>query len=209
MDGETSISPNVFYAMLRRTMPESLPFGVLPWESCVHLGVFVHRVRDLIPGLYLLVRDPQSLEQLRRAVRQDAVWETPQGCPPDLPFFLLREGDARPAARQLSCGQDIAADGCFSVAMLADFEQPLRMHGAWFYPRLYWECGMVGQVLYLEAEAAGIRGTGIGCFFDDSVHALFGLQDATFQSLYHFTVGGPEEDSRLTTLPPYPLSDEP
>jgi hypothetical protein len=62
---------------------------------------------------------------------------------------------------------------------------------------------MIGQVLYLEAEAAGIRGTGIGCFFDDGMHNLLGLRDRALQSLYHFTVGGPLEDKRLTTLPAY------
>ena len=63
---------------------------------------------------------------------------------------------------------------------------------------------MIGQVLYLEAEAAGIRSTGIGCFFDNPVHDLFGFKGRKYQSFYHFTVGGPIEDTRLTTLPPYP-----
>ena len=107
------------------------------------------------------------------------------------------------AARRISCGQDIAADGCFSLGMIAEFERPLAEHGAWMYPRLFWECGMIGQVLYLEAEAAGLRGTGIGCFFDDAMHALLGLNDTRYQSLYHFTAGGPEEDRRLSTLPAY------
>ena len=49
---------------------------------------------------------------------------------------------------------------------------------------------MLGQVLYLEAEAAGVRSTGIGCFFDDEMHALLGIHDYSWQSLYHFTVGG-------------------
>ena len=62
---------------------------------------------------------------------------------------------------------------------------------------------MIGQVLYLEAEAQGVRGTGIGCFFDDPVHEVIGLKDNTWQSLYHFTIGHPVEDPRLTTLPPY------
>ena len=48
-----------------------------------------------------------------------------------------------------------------------------------------------------------MRGTGIGCYFDDPVHQVFGVQDLEFQSLYHFTVGGPVDDPRLTTLPPY------
>jgi hypothetical protein len=43
----------------------------------------------------------------------------------------------------------------------------------------------------------------MGCYFDDVVHELLGLADGRFQDLYHFTVGGPVEDRRLTTLPPY------
>ena len=57
--------------------------------------------------------------------------------------------------------------------------------------------------MYLEAEAAGVRATGIGCFFDDPVHSVFGLEDLAFQSLYHFAVGRPVDDPRLTTLAPY------
>ena len=63
---------------------------------------------------------------------------------------------------------------------------------------------MIGQVLYLEAEAAGLRGTGIGCFFDDAMHEVLGLKGDEFQDLYHFTVGGPITDTRITTLPAYP-----
>ena len=36
---------------------------------------------------------------------------------------------------------------------------------------------MIGQVLYLEAEAVGVRTTGIGCFFDDPVHQAMGFGD--------------------------------
>lgn len=50
---------------------------------------------------------------------------------------------------------------------------------------------MLGQILYLEAEAAGVHGTGIGWFFDDAVHGVLGLNDLRWQSLYHFTVGEP------------------
>ena len=62
---------------------------------------------------------------------------------------------------------------------------------------------MLGQVLYLEAEANGLRGTGIGCYFDDACHQLFGLAGDRFQSLYHFAVGIPVEDARLRTIAPY------
>ena len=62
---------------------------------------------------------------------------------------------------------------------------------------------MIGQVLYLESEAAGIRATGIGCFFVDPVHSVLGVKDRSLQSLYHFTIGAAVDDPRLTTLPAY------
>ena len=92
--------------------------------------------------------------------------------------------------------------------MIAEFDRSLDELGAWFYPRLFWECGLVGQRLYLEAERAGLRSTGIGCFFDDPVHALLGVRGTPLQSLYHFTVGAPVEDTRLTSRPAYPRPAE-
>ena len=91
------------------------------------------------------------------------------------------------------------------LGMIAEFESSLHRYGPWFYRRLFWETGLIGQVLYLEAEAAGVRATGIGCFFDDPVHQLMGFSKMSLQSLYHFTTGGHVEDPRLTTLPPYRL----
>ena len=100
-------------------------------------------------------------------------WSTPPGCPAELLLRMLEAGDARRLATQLSCHQDIAGDGAFSLAMIAEYQETLFKHGAWFYRRLFWEAGLIGQVLYLEAEAAGVRATGIGCYFDDPVHRRF------------------------------------
>jgi len=198
--------------MLARVMPQverdlcnrPVPWDVLPWAPAIHLVLFIHRVDGLVPGLYMLVRDPMKMESLMQSTRQFA-WTTPPGCPIDLPLFLLQEGDARQLAAEVSCHQDIAGDGAFSLGMIAEFESSLHRYGPWFYRRLFWETGLIGQVLYLEAEAAGVRATGIGCFFDDPVHQLMGFSKMSLQSLYHFTTGGHVEGPRLTTLPPYRL----
>jgi len=163
----------------------------------------VHRVVGIDPGLYALVRDPAKLEKLKASMHSHFAWQTPPGCPGSLPLYLLERGNARQLATQVSCRQDIAGEGAFSLGMLAEYEAQLVERGPAFYRRLFWEAGAIGQVLYLEAEAAGVRATGIGCFFDDPVHQVFGFRDLAFQSLYHFTVGGPVDDPRLTTLPPY------
>ena len=120
-----------------------------------------------------------------------------------LPLVRLAGGDCRRLAARVSCDQEIAADGFFSLGMLADFDASLAEFGPAFYRHLFWESGVVGQVLYLVAEAAGARGTGIGCFYDDPVHDVLGLTGHAFQSLYHFTIGMPVDDARLTTEPGY------
>ena len=48
-----------------------------------------------------------------------------------------------------------------------------------------------------------MRGTGIGCFFDDAMHELLGVKDHEWQDIYHFTVGAPVEDLRIQTKPAY------
>jgi SagB-type dehydrogenase family enzyme len=213
-DSHTSITAASFYRMLARLMPRvelpasqrPMPWDTMAWNPTIHLGLFVHRVDDIVPGLYLLDRNPTKMGNLKRAMHPRFDWSTPSGCPPDLPLRMLEAGDARRLATQLSCHQDIAGDGAFSLAMIAEYQEALFTHGAWFYRRLFWEAGMVGQVLYLEAEAVEVRATGIGCFFDDPVHRVFGIEDLAFQSLYHFTVGGAVDDPRLTTLAPYGTS---
>lgn len=67
------------------------------------------------------------------------------------------------------------------------------------------ESGIIGHLLYLESEIIGMRSTGIGCFFDDPVHQLLGLENNNlkYQSIYHFTIGDPIVDNRISTLPPY------
>ena len=210
-DGRTSITAERFYGMLARVMPRvrleanrrPMPWDAIAWEPRIHLALFVHRVDGLDSGLYVLIRDPAKVAKLKRAMHQRFEWSTPTGCPADLPLRMLEGGDARRLATQVSCSQNIAGDGVFSLAMIAEYREALFTHGPWFYRLLFWETGVIGQVLYLEAEAAGIGATGIGCFFDDPVHQVFGFSDLEFQSLYHFTVGGPVEDSRLTTLAPY------
>jgi hypothetical protein len=195
----------VFYRLLDSTLPRK---GIVPWDTFqrlprIHLVLFVHRVQGLSPGLYILLRREGVKESLHAAFQREHFdWLKPIHCPESLPFYQLVSGDAKMVAEQIFCNQEIASEGAFSLGMLAEFENSLK-NGAWHYRQLFWEAGLIGQVLYLEAEAAGIRGTGIGCFFDDAFHTMLGLTGTNYQSMYHFTVGTPLHDKRLQTLPPY------
>ena len=153
--------------------------------------------------MYALVRDSDKVDVLKSTMSSEFCWQRVVDCPPGLYLYLLEEGDCRAQAATVSCGQAIAGDGAFSLAMIADYKDSLATYGSGFYRNLFWESGMVGQLLYLEAEEAGVRATGIGCYFDDPVHETFGIVSHDWQSFYHFTVGGPIDDNRITTLPAY------
>ena len=199
-DGKMPPMPQTdFYRMLAAVLPTTAAFELWRWPPKVHLFMFVHRVEGLAPGLYALPRDNNALEQLQAATLADFDWQKVSEA---IPLYHLYSGECRQIAKTVSCHQPIASDSAFSLGMVAEFSETIETT-PWLYRRLFWECGLIGQVLYLEAEAAGIRGTGIGCYFDDSVHELLGFKDNKFQSLYHFTVGKPLEDKRLETLPAY------
>jgi SagB-type dehydrogenase family enzyme len=188
-----------FFRMLSAVMPNTAAFELWPCQAKVHLFIFVHLVEGLAPGLYVLLRDDAAMEALKASASDTFDWEKASD---ELPFYHLYSGDFKQMAKTLSCHQPIASDSAFSLAMVAEFKETVAT-ASWQYRQLFWECGLIGQVLYLEAEAAGIRGTGIGCYFDDSVHDVLGIKDDTFQSLYHFTIGSPLEDKRLQTFPAY------
>jgi nitroreductase len=197
-DAQSSLPRQTFVDMLQRLDAARPPFDALWWPPHVHLALFVHRVDGLVPGVYAYLRDRAAAAAWKAAMRPEFLWERI-----DDELYLLVPIDARRAANRVSCDQEIAEDGFFSLGMIARFESALAERGDAFYRQLFWEAGLIGQVLYLEAEAAGARATGIGCYYDEPVHELLGLAGLAWQSLYHFSMGVPVEDARLTTEPGY------
>lgn len=213
-DPRCSLAKSAFYRMLDAVLPRrQLPWPGQTTPPRIHLLLFVMRVEGLESGLYLLPRTSAAAIELPAALQPAdqrfaaccPVTDVDRDCPAHLGLIRLAQMDLQALqrlARSLSCHQDIASTSAFSLGMLGEFEAAtVDGHG---YRELLREAGLVGQVLYLEAEAAGVRGTGIGCFFDDPVHQLLGLTGEKYQSVYHFTVGTPIVDDRIETAPPYP-----
>ncbi len=166
--------------------------------SKVHLAVFINNVEELESGLYLYLRDEEKLTHLKENLRSTFLY---QKSAPNL--YLLELGDYKQNSKNISCSQEIASDGAFSLGMLCEFEENIKLSGALEYKKLYWECGSIGQQLYLEATSLSLSATGIGCFLDDAMHSLLGVKERSYQVLYHFTIGRAIVDMRLQNLHPY------
>ncbi|KAG2392149.1 hypothetical protein C9374_012401 [Naegleria lovaniensis] len=242
-DGVTFVeNKHQFFSMLEKLLPSRYPslwrclspFDNFTTNGCnTHLVLFVHRVKGVESGMYLLYRgmenmnDASTSESVFNKIKQD--WNMSfdwKKVDQNLPLFKLVSNDLRKFAKLSSCLQDIASDSCFSIAMVTfNFGNHIAKKGPYGFKELYWEAGYIGHILYLEAERIGLRATGIGCFFDDTIlenvlqieeedvySVLNELDDSedsdideiqNYQDLYHFTIGKPVEDTRIQSISPY------
>ena len=205
-DARARMGLDPLWLLLRALHPDRLPFDAGPDQPRVHVLLFAHRVDGLAPGAYLLPRSAVGCGLLRHCLPTGLELTPVPDAPVDAPLLRLAENPALAGTlRTLNCHQALGSDAILGFALLAEFN-PLPDAAA--YRERLQEAGLIGQALYLEAEALGLRGTGIGCFFDDALHQLIGLPEsaaasAPLQSVYHFTIGLPVSDARITTEPPY------
>ena len=199
-----AMSLDAFLRIVESLLPgPGLPWDTMPSAPLVHAVIYAHRVDGLAPGAYILPRSASGADLLSGALTAGRAWEAVSQVPPGIPLQrLAAPSRLAETLRTLSCHQAIARDACFAVSLVAEVDTAFSGSPSG-YRQLFRECGLIGQVLYLSAEAEGYRGTGIGCYFDDAVHEFLGLADQRLQVLYHFTVGMPLSDTRISLEPPY------
>ena len=205
-DARARLPLAALWPLLQALHPTRLPFDAGPATPAVQVLLFAHRVDGLPAGAYLLPRGEGGWAYLRAQLPATEQATRVADAPADVPLWCLAQNPALAGTlRTLNCHQALGSDALLGFALLAEFN-PLPDAAA-YRARLH-EAGLIGQALYLAAEAAGLRGTGIGCFFDDALHQLIGLPEpgaalAPLQSVYHFTVGVAISDPRIVTTPPY------
>ena len=180
-----------FFEILNSVVDEARRFEGVP-ATASPLLVLVHGVDGIAPGTYL-VNPGELLTRVTSA--REVSW------PPEA--YLISAGDVRAATAAAACHQAIAGDAAFVVAFLADMGAVFEPPSPYMYPRLFWQAGALGQRLYLAATARGLGASGIGCFFDDAVHAFLSLEDQRFQALYLVAVGAALPDERLLAEDPF------
>ena len=171
LDGKQSMSLAELSAILAVTaQPLSADFA---GTRFIQLYLYAHRVDGLQPGVYRFWPERAELEQ-------------------------VKSGDQRIAAAGLSLGQDLAGNACVTFSMIGDLDRAARSYGDRGYRYVHFEAGTIGHRLYLGAEALGLGATGIGAFYDDEVHRYLNLVTSQGQVVYHFAIGYPVPDPRVS-----------
>lgn len=197
-DRKATMSTTAFAAIVRALADATrAPLDAWPAAPRIHPVLFAHRVDGVVPGAYVLPRSTTGEALLHEHIA--VPWQPTE-------FPGLWQLAANPALagtlRTINCHQALGSDATLAVALLAEFDGVLQPE-PWRYAALFQEAGLLGQQLYAEAEAAGLRATGIGCFFDDALHELLGLRGTALQTVYHLTMGHALDDSRIQSEPPY------
>jgi len=139
----------------------------------IQLYLYAHRVDGLLPGVYRFWLECAELQR-------------------------MQSGDQRVAAAALSLGQDLAGNACVAFSMIGDLDRAAGTYGDRGYRYVHFEAGAIGQRLYLSAEALGLGATGIGAFYDDEVCRHLSLTPKQGQVVYHFAIGYPVSDPRIS-----------
>ena len=139
----------------------------------IQLYLYAHRVGGLLPGVYRFWPECAELQR-------------------------VQSGDQRVAAAALSLGQDLAGNACVAFSMIGDLDRAAGTYGDRGYRYVHFEAGAIGQRLYLAAEALGLGATGIGAYYDDEVHRHLNLTTKQGQVVYHFAIGYPIPDPRIS-----------
>ena len=158
----------------------------------ITLYLYVHRVRDCEPGIYRW-NDPAAGPAAGSSAGASAKLEQ------------LHRGNVQRVAAYLSLEQALAGNACFAISMIGDLARAALRFGNRGYRYALFEAGVIGERLYLGAEALGWNATGIGAFYDDDVHRYLGfLAEGSDESaalpqqvIYHFAVGRAVRDPRL------------
>jgi SagB-type dehydrogenase family enzyme len=171
LGGKQSISMAELSAILAVTaQPLSADFA---GTRFIQLYLYTHRVDGLQPGVYRFWPEHAELEQ-------------------------VKSGDQCVAAAGLSLGQDLAGNACVTFSMIGDLDRAAGTYGDRGYRYAHFEAGAIGHRLYLAAEALGLGATGIGAFYDDEVHRHLNLAPNQGQVVYHFAIGYPVPDPRVS-----------
>lgn len=163
------IDKKEFLDILEKTLPRNIPpFDVKITLNKIDFVIFVNRVDGIEEGIYYFSRKENTLT----------------------PIHL---GDFSETAKFINCVQDLGKDSAFTINMISP--KPKKEYE---YKLLNFEAGMIGQILYLEAEAKNLRGCGIGCFFDSLITEEILNKDLL--ALYGFSIGNPKMDERIVKL---------
>lgn len=171
LGGKQSMSLAQLTAILAvTTQPLSADFA---GTRFIQLYLYAHRIDGLQPGVYRFWPERAELDQIQR-------------------------GDQRVAAAGLSLGQNLAGNACVTFSMIGDLDRAAQTYGDRGYRYVHFEAGAIGHRLYLAAEALGLGATGIGAFYDDEVHRHLNLAANQGQVVYHFAIGYPVPDPRVS-----------
>jgi SagB-type dehydrogenase family enzyme len=209
LDPEFVCDQTVFSGFLRCMLPDASTFWTVRdgFAPRVHLLAMVHAVSGVDPGLYFLPRHREAAQRLLLAGVGSE--QLPSDVSDELPLLCLQRGNLRSWSRACGCHQSLTGNSAFSLIMLGEFDRALDEAGEAGYRALHHEAGLLGQLAYLEAGARQLGASGIGCFFDEEVERLLGLQDTRFQALYMFALGRSLGDDRLEVGQAWPQENFP
>ena len=127
------------------------------------LYAVVHKVSDLVPGLYR-IEDDGGVE-------------------------LVSSGHLTAALARASIWQDFVRNSNVQFVVTANLRKIFGTLGVRAYRHVLIQAGVAGEGLYIGAAESGLGACGVGAFFDGEIASLLGMEKKGQSVLYYLSVG--------------------
>ncbi len=110
---------------------------------------------------------------------------------------LAKPGHFRSEAEYLSLEQELCGNAGVTFFFLTRLKVLQKVLGPRAYRSAHIEAGIIGQGLYLAAQALDLGASGIGAYYDDDVIGFLELDEEGTAVIYDFVIGRPTDDKHL------------
>eukprot|EP01084_Bolivina_argentea_P296927 511463_1 len=156
-----------------------------PFKKLCCYILYVIRIENIESGMYLLF--PKHATKYENIYKEYIEKKTKQksniiklineGKNDDLLYIYqyekINEETIAKMSKNMACHQNLCSNASFTIDFCVDLN--IIMKNGYDYSISHWECGFIGQLLYIHMECIGLGATAIGCYLDDYASSNIGF----------------------------------
>lgn len=164
-----------------------LRYEWLPWRESLQFAIFIHRVAGIKPGLYVLFLNDKQMTSFRSQCKIKFKWKETI---PRYRLFLLYEAPLDEMISDICIADPFIKDSCLTMSFVTSFKPFISTYGVSMYQRLFWEAGLVAELIRLECRLEKLDTVGHPFFYEQLFERIMGISHyEEYMNTYHLSIG--------------------
>lgn len=159
----------------------------LPWKESVQFAFFINRVEGLQPGLYLLFLNDKQITSFRSQCKVTFNWTKVSK---EYQFYSLFEAPLNEMISDICLNDPFVKNSALTVSFINSFKPFITTFGVSMYQRLFWEAGMLAELIRLESRLEKVDAVSHPFYYESLFEKVMGISHhEDFMNTYHLSIG--------------------